>query len=87
MATLALDDTPAESLETPTATLSEARRILRLGEAVRLMGLKDEAHDRRSDRTIRNALIAAVSPGWKAPGYRAAIAEWCFYEDDFESWR
>lgn len=63
------------------------RVVLRLAQAVRLMGLRDDGHGRRSDRTLRNALQTGQLPGWKAPGYRAAIAEWCFYADDFEHWR
>jgi transcriptional regulator with XRE-family HTH domain len=64
------------------------RRILRLGEAVRLMGLKDEGHGRRSDHTIRKAIKRGTLLAWKAPGaYRANIGEWCFFADDFETWR
>jgi DNA-binding XRE family transcriptional regulator len=65
-----------------------SRRWLTLGEAVRLMGLRDGGHGKRSDRTIRNALKSGALHGWKAPGgYRRAIAEWCFYADDFDAWR
>lgn len=63
------------------------RRVLRLGEAVRLMGLKDEGHGRRSDHTIRKAIKLGRLHAWKAPGYRPQYAEWCFYADDFETWR
>lgn len=63
------------------------RRVLRLGEAVRQMGLKDEGHGRRSDHTIRKAIKLGRLRAWKAPGYRVAIGEWCFYADEFETWR
>lgn len=68
-------------------TEAAGRRVLRLGEAVRLMGLKDEGHGRRSDHTIRKAIKRGRLHAWKAPGYRPQYAEWCFYADDFEVWR
>ena len=63
----------AVTLAEPTA----GRRVLRLGEAVRLMGLKDEGHGRRSDHTIRKAIKLGRLRAWKAPGYRPQYAEWC----------
>jgi transcriptional regulator with XRE-family HTH domain len=83
---------PASQQTAPVAAppRSTGRPTLRLGQAVRLMGLTDDDRavgTRRSDRTIRNALLSGVLKGWKAPGYRAAIAEWEFYADDFETWR
>src|SRR4029077_4299357 len=72
----------------PRQTRLRARTILRLGEAVRRMGLQDNGHGGRSDRTIRNAIKRGRLHAWKAEGnYKAAIAEWCFYEEDFEHWR
>lgn len=71
----------------PVVELDPGRRIMRLGEAVRSMGLKDEGHGRRSDHTIRKAIKLGRLHAWKAPGYRPQYAEWCFYADDFETWR
>lgn len=96
-----MQDAQQERLETPSPTAAAAqsppaasvppsgeRQRLTLGEAVRRMGLKDEGHGRRSDHTIRKAIKLKRLHAWKAPGkYRAAVAEWCFYADDFERWR
>lgn len=73
---------PAAAPPPSTPGADPTRRELRIGEAVRLMGLAPG-----SDRTIRNAILSGALPGHKAPGYRASIAEWCFYADDFEKWR
>jgi len=64
----------AQAASPPTESDMMGREILRLGEAVRRMGLKDEGHGRRSDHTIRKAIKLGRLRAWKAPGYRATIA-------------
>jgi transcriptional regulator with XRE-family HTH domain len=71
----------------PMALIPDNRPTLTLGQAVRRMGLMDDGHGRRSDRTLRNAIKSGALKAARVPGnYRRAIKEWCFYEHDFETW-
>ena len=69
---------------TPTAATSAPRQVLRLRDALALMGGNAVGHQ-RSDRTLLNALRRGVLPGWKVPGYR--LPEWRLYDDDLIAWR
>lgn len=77
----------AERAPRPTAPVFDektGRWVLRIADALVLMGLKNDGKGRVSDRTLRNALNSGALPAWKVDGYR--LPEWRFYEDDFQRW-
>lgn len=81
---------PAPAPPAPAAATTSTRRVLHIKDALAKMGLQTEgrAGGRASDRTIRTALKTGRLPGWRSGdgAYRDGIAEWCFYEHDFERW-
>jgi transcriptional regulator with XRE-family HTH domain len=70
----------------PTGPVVDAagRTVLRIADALAMMGLQNDGKGRVSDRTLRNALNSGALKAWKVPGYR--LKEWRFFRDDFERW-